>query len=80
MKELHGIADTVKIEGIGTVEWTIRDVFGRVCLIRTQAYYVPSSNNRLFSPQSYFMEDTSQDPDAKATFDREKLEFNTHDG
>ena len=26
------------------------------------------------------MEDPSTDPEAKATFDREKLEFNTHDG
>ena len=29
--EMHGIADKVKIEGIGCVEWAIRDIFGQVC-------------------------------------------------
>ena len=51
---MHGISDSVKVQGMGWVEWRIRDVFGQVALVRTRAYYVPSSHIRLFSPQSYF--------------------------
>jgi len=81
VKEMHGIADKIKIEGRGWVEWSIRDVFGNICLIRTQAYYVPSAHIRLFSPQTYFKEQPSDSPDqAKATFDYQKLEFQTHSG
>jgi hypothetical protein len=36
-KEMNGINSSVKIEGVGWVEWTIRDVFGHVCLIHTRA-------------------------------------------
>ena len=78
VKEMHGIADKIKIEGRGWVEWSIRDAFGNICLIRTQAYYVPSAHIRLFSPQTYFKEQPSDSPDrAKATFDYQKLEFQT---
>jgi hypothetical protein len=58
-EEMKGISDSVKIEGLGWVEWQIRDVFGRVQLVRTQAYYVPVANIRLFSPQTYFMENNA---------------------
>ena len=52
--ELHGLSDTVKVEGIGWVEWSIQDSFGQVAKIRTRAYLVPAGNIRLFSPQAYF--------------------------
>ena len=54
--EMTGIADRVKIEGIGVVEWPIVDVFGRYKCIQTHAYYVPKADIRLFSPQTYFQE------------------------
>lgn len=44
------------MEGIGTVEWEVRDQKGQVATIKTKAHYVPSAHIRLFSPQSYFME------------------------
>ena len=53
---LKGLSSTTTVEGIGTVEWTIRDVFGLVRTIRVSAYYVPSATIRLFSPQVYFQE------------------------
>jgi Reverse transcriptase (RNA-dependent DNA polymerase)/GAG-pre-integrase domain len=55
--EMTGITDAVKIEGIGTVEWPIVDIFGRCRTITTQAYYVPQADIRLFSPQVYFQDE-----------------------
>ena len=40
--------------GEGTVRWTFRDDYGCAQNIRVKAYHVPTSNVRLFSPQSYF--------------------------
>ena len=54
--ELKGLNSNVKVTGVGTVEWTIRDVFGAIRTIRTEAYYVPDASIRLFSPQTYFIE------------------------
>jgi len=61
VKELTGISDTVKVEGIGVVEWPIVDIFGRHKILRTHAYYVPQADIRLFSPQTYLQEH----PDSK---------------
>ena len=55
-REMKGIADSLKIQGIGTVSWPIRDVFGRTRTVSTQAFYVPESSIRLFSPQRLFQE------------------------
>ena len=41
------------VEGIGTVEWSVRDSLGRTSVIRTQAYYLPSATVRLFCPYQY---------------------------
>ena len=57
---LKGLSSTTTVEGIGTVEWTIRDVFGLVRTIRVSAYYVPSATVRLFSPQVYFQENNNR--------------------
>ena len=51
---MSGLADSVKVHGMGWVEWSIRDTFGQVALNKTKAYYVPSAEIRLMSPQSYF--------------------------
>jgi hypothetical protein len=56
MSELNGLSSTTAVEGYGTVEWTIRDLFGTTRTIRTEAYYVPQATIRLFSPQAYFQE------------------------
>ena len=49
--ELHGLSDTVKVEGIGWVEWSIQDSFGQVTKIRTHAYLVPAGNIRCSVPK-----------------------------
>ena len=50
--------------GIGWVEWTIRDSFGRSSIIRTQAYYVPGAAVRLLCPYQYRRENKERDPRA----------------
>ena len=55
--EMTGVADKVKVVGIGTVEWNIRDLYGNVGIVRTRAYYVPGATIRLFSPQEYCAEE-----------------------
>ena len=56
INKLRGLSNTTKVLGVGTVEWTIRDVFGAVRTLKTEAYYIPEANIRLFSPQMYFHE------------------------
>jgi hypothetical protein len=56
MTELNSLGSTMAIEGFGTVEWTIHDLFGTTWTICTQAYYVPQATIRLLSPQAYFQE------------------------
>ena len=58
-KEMKGIADSLRIKGVGTVSWPIRDVFGRTRTVTTQAFYVPDADIRLFSPQHLFQEKQS---------------------
>ena len=53
---MQGLNDSVQVKGIGWVDWTIRDVFNRVSLVRTQAYHVPEARVRLLSTQTYFQE------------------------
>ena len=55
-KKMRGIADSLRIEGVGTVSWPIRDVFGRTRTVSTQAFCVPDATIRLFSPQRLFQE------------------------
>ncbi len=54
--ELQGLSSTIKCEGMGWVDWTIRDLYGVTRRLRTRAYYVPDAQIRLFSPQKYFQE------------------------
>ena len=78
VSNMTGLADSVKIAGVGWVEWPIRDMFGRVHTVRTRAYHVPVATIRLFSPQSYFQE--SDTKLGKGEFDHESLTFTTSDG
>ena len=83
-QEIQGIGNSLKVKGIGWVEWNIRDMNNNVCVIRTQAYHVPDCHIRLFSPQVHFQEE--KDPNDKtprtgmASFDYEKVTFTTHHG
>lgn len=79
--ELNGLDHSIKVVGTGWVEWHIRDYFGRVGLIRTKAYYVPSSHVRLFSPQSYFKEHKGNPSSkGKCEFDHSMLHLTTVKG
>jgi len=55
VKEINGLNGTSRILGKGIVEWTVRDIYGQVRTIRTEAYLVEGAQIRLFSPQQYFM-------------------------
>jgi hypothetical protein len=78
---LSSLAGDAGYEGIGTVRWTVRDVFGSVRVIETRAYYVPSATIRLYSPQQYFQEHNAGElwSNARRTVltlaDGSKLEF-----
>jgi hypothetical protein len=53
-KELNGLNSSITTVGVGTVEWKVQDLFGAVCSVKIDAYYVPDAGVRLFSPQVYF--------------------------
>jgi hypothetical protein len=52
--KLTGIAAQCEIRGIGIVRWKIIDQHGKVATIETEAYYVPGTHIRLYSPQDHF--------------------------
>ena len=56
LKSVNGLTGSTVVMGSGTVEWTVRDIYGSVRRIRTTVYLVPSATVRLFSPQGYFKE------------------------
>ena len=51
---LGGMANGLKIEGIGAVTWTFSNEDGTEIQIRSQCYYVPNAKVRLISPQRLF--------------------------
>ena len=79
--ELTGLNETIEVQGAGLIEWSIRDYFGRISVVRTRAYLVPSAHVRLFSPQTYFKENQS-DPATKGRceFDHQQIRLCTVDG
>jgi hypothetical protein len=44
---------TTKIKAFGIVRWVVYDIDGTARLLRVPAYYIPDSDIRLMSPQSY---------------------------
>ena len=74
--DMTGLKDSVKVYGVGWAEWAVRDVFGRVYVIRTRCYYVPEADIRLFSPQCYFQENEG----GSSTIFHDKMGFHTADG
>jgi hypothetical protein len=55
---LGGMANGLKIEGMGPVTWTFSNSTGANVVVRGMAYYVPKSTARLLSPQRLFDEST----------------------
>ena len=62
--------------GIGLVEWTIIDANDEVFVIQTLAYYVPSADIRLFSPQTYIQEQPPADEITSADIRRQGIYLN----
>ena len=74
--ELQGLSHTTKAHGVSQVKWTVRDVFGTTCTIKTQAYYVPEATVHLFSPQTYFREQQQ----GHLQLDHSRTTLQLHDG
>ena len=56
LDSLRSLDGNIAVHGMGPIELTIQDMDGIIRTIRTQALYVPTAEVRLFSPQSFFME------------------------
>jgi hypothetical protein len=56
LKELQTVLSATKVEGIGTVRWKVVDLYSTVHTLVTKAYYVPSVQIRLYSPQAHYQE------------------------
>jgi hypothetical protein len=56
---ITGIGAQSAIKGFGKVRWKIVDQEGEVQVIESEAYYVPSSQIRLYSPQRDFQREKS---------------------
>ena len=54
---MMGLGASVRVEGEGIVECTLRDDCGVKQRIKVRAFYIPTSKVRLFSPQSYFQQE-----------------------
>jgi hypothetical protein len=54
-EQIQGLNHSIKVAGIGTVWWKIRDQLGQIATIDTTAYYIPDAQVCLFSPQLYFI-------------------------
>ena len=53
--------DSRPVQGVGWVEWKVRDMHGTISVIRTRAYYLPEASIRLFCPQNYAEEQGRSD-------------------
>ena len=53
---MTGIASSLEVKGVGTIEWVVYDDSGQAQTIRMRGYYIPEMKARLFSPQQYLEE------------------------
>ena len=53
---LNSLDGKISVHGTGQVEWVIQDQNDVKRIVRTTALFIPSAGVRLFSPQSFFME------------------------
>ena len=56
-KTMAGLGTPAQIDEEGIVSWKVKDDYGVTQVIKIKAYYIPSSSIRLFSPQSYFIQE-----------------------
>ena len=59
-KTIMSLGAPAQVEGEVTVEWIFTDDYGVKQVIRFNAYYIPISSVRLFSPQSYFVQERGE--------------------
>ena len=79
MEGLNG--QTTDVLGEGTIKWEIEDQKGILGNIETTAYYVPSANIRLFSPQSYIRDHKIQrNPKCQMLLDEAGISLTTAQG
>jgi hypothetical protein len=52
-KQLGGMANGMRIEGIGNIQWSFR-TSDKLLVVHSRCYYVPQSKARLISPQRLF--------------------------
>ncbi|KAG7369081.1 reverse transcriptase RNA-dependent DNA polymerase [Nitzschia inconspicua] len=76
LPSLQGLGNSSVVEGVGTVEWQVRDFLGNVRTIRTKAYLVRTAPVRLLSPQTYFKEGLR----GRLTVTHDRTELTLHDG
>ena len=57
------------------VEWSIYDANGEEFVMQTYAYYVPSADIRLFSPQAFMQEQPLSDDITRAIIRRDGIHF-----
>eukprot|EP00957_Ditylum_brightwellii_P067259 5104254-Ditylum_brightwellii.AAC.1 len=51
---LAGLSEKTQVKEEGHIKWKVRDNYGHIQTIETDAYYVPAACICLFSPQTYF--------------------------
>ena len=58
-KTMQGLGATVQVQGEGKVRWIFKYDYGVSQEVDIKAYYIPTSSVRLFSPQSYFIQESA---------------------
>ena len=56
---MQGLGATVQVKGEGKVKWIFKDDYGVSQEVEIKAYYISASIVRLFSPQSYFIQESA---------------------
>jgi hypothetical protein len=74
-KHLNGLNGGAEVIGQGTIWWTVYSDSGKQMVIETQAYYVPTTSVRLFSPVPYFRQSSSKGGDGKFCLDEYGARF-----
>eukprot|EP00957_Ditylum_brightwellii_P109073 8320927-Ditylum_brightwellii.AAC.1 len=70
---LAGLSEKMKVKGEEVVQWQLRDDYGHMQTIQTSVYYVPQAQVQIFSPQSYYQENSNQVE--SSTFDKDTFTF-----
>jgi hypothetical protein len=71
---LGGMANGLRIEGVGPVTWTFSNGENDDVVVRSMAYYVPKAKARLLSPQRLFDASTG----IKGSYEGDQTSFRLH--